>query len=205
MKSAEMKEREQLLAGLGSEYRITVCICSIPPRTDMLRRAIESVLVQTLPASGISIAIDHDRHGAAWTRTQALYGARTDWVAFLDDDDEFKPEHLAELALCQRETGADVVFPWFDTVGGSDPFPMFEGKEWDPAAPHMFPITTLVRRSHALVAGGFVTEGHLNGAGEDWLFWLTLRNNGCKIVHLNKRTWIWHHHGLNTSGMPERW
>lgn len=186
---------------------ITVCIPTIPPRADLLERALRSVMGQTLMPSNIAIAYDTERLGAAATRNRALFTASTEWVAFLDDDDELYPEHLAKLMAHAEATGADVVFPWFDVEGGGDPFPPdFETREYDPAVPHSFPITTLVRRSFAWAVGGFPPGVHGEvAAGEDWQFWIAVRDRGAKIRHLSERTWRWHHHGANTGGLPDRW
>lgn len=174
----------------------------------MLHRAINSVVVQSYPVSAISIAIDHARLGAAATRNKTLLSAGTEWLAFLDDDDWLYHDHLEKLVERQIQTGADVVFPWFDTdPSGCDPFPpAFESREYDPNEPHMFPITTLVRRDLAYAVGGFPpgVPGE-EAAGEDWQFWLLLRDRGAKFAHVNERTWCWSHHGENTSGLPSRW
>jgi glycosyltransferase involved in cell wall biosynthesis len=187
---------------------ITVCIPSIPPRTEMLQRAIGSVLAQYHPAAGISVSIDHDRLGAAANRNKTFMGVRTEWIAFLDDDDWMRPEHLRTLVETQLETGADVVFPWFDTdPPGCDPFPpAFETRPYNPHEPHMFPITTLVRRELAFKVGGFPpgVPGE-EAAGEDWQFWLLLRDAGARFERADGRTWVWSHHGENTSGLPSRW
>jgi hypothetical protein len=98
------------------------------------------------------------------------------------------------------------VFPWFDVEGGTDPFPIHEGRVYDPQAPHSFPITTLVRRSLAYAVGGFppgVTGEE--ATGEDWQFWIRLRDVGAAIVHLPERTWTWHHDSNNTAGLASRW
>lgn len=187
-------------------HAVTVAIPSIPPRIAMLSRAVASVLTQTYPASAISIAVDHDRRGAAANRNKALHTVQTEWVAFLDDDDEMYPHHIAALVQHQETTGADIVFPWFDTSGGADPFPQFEGRQYNHSEPHMFPITTLVRTEFAIAVGGFPTSlTNEECAGEDWQFWLKLRDLGATFAHLNSRTWLWHHHGENTSGLPSRW
>ena len=65
---------------------ITVAIPTIPPRGALLQRAISSVLSQTLPAGGLSVAVDNQRSGAAGTRARALAAVTSPWVAFLDDD-----------------------------------------------------------------------------------------------------------------------
>lgn len=188
-------------------HQITVCIPSIPPRRDDLSRAVTSVLGQTYPVTAINIAIDHQKLGAAATRNRAFMAAHTPWIAFLDDDDILYPQHLQRLVEHQQATGADVVFPWFDTEpAGNDPFPQFFGRQYDPQVPHMFPITTLVRRDLAYAVGGFPpgVPGE-EAAGEDWQFWLKMRDRGAVFAHLPERTWLWRHTGRNTSGLPSRW
>ena len=194
--------------------RVTVCIPTIPVRGTLLTRAVQSVVAQSRPAAAISIAADLDRQGAGPTRTRAIEAATTDWVALLDDDDELYPQHLERLCAHAVETGADLVFPWFDTQpAGGDPFideqgrPTHEGRPWDPAAPHMFPVTVLARRDLLLTVGGFGPPQDPDGwcSGEDWHTWLELAAVGATIVHLPERTWVWHHDSANTSGMPNRW
>lgn len=190
-------------------HKITMCIPSIPPRRDLLNKAIASVQEQYYPVTAISVAIDHAKKGAAHTRNQALFSAQTEWVAFMDDDDLLYPEHMHRLVSKQIETGADIVFPWFDTdPPGGDPFPpYFEYREYDPEEPHMFPITTLVRKSLAWNVGGFPISDPVSGtcAGEDWTFWLMMRDAGAKFAHVAERTWLWNMRGQNTSGLPTRW
>lgn len=189
---------------------ITVAIPSIPPRTLQLRRAVASVLDQILPASALSIALDHHREGAAATRQRALGGVRTEWVAFLDDDDEFLPQHLQRCLEHATETDADYVFPWFTIPQqpGWDPLNGF-GHPFDPASPRQTTITTLVRTELAQSVGFLhPPEGDLVGGnvwGEDYQFTVGCVRAGAKIVPLHERTWLWHHHGHNTSGRPDRW
>jgi glycosyltransferase involved in cell wall biosynthesis len=197
--------------------RITVLVPSIPPRREMLARALISVARQRRPADAIVTAIDVDRAGAPACRDTALAMARTDWVAPLDDDDELRPYHLGALAAAAAETGADLVYPWYDVHGGADPHAEFEGQPWDSAKPHQVPITWLARTALILDAGGFArdwdpTQGTDPGtdplghrAGEDYRLILRLAAAGARIVHLHRRTWIWHHHLGNTMGLPTRW
>lgn len=186
---------------------VSVCVCSIPPRGEFLAEALASVAKQTRPVDEICVAVDHEHKGGAATRNRALHMATSDWVAFLDDDDLFKPQHIERLLAHQEDTGADVVYPWYDyTPIGGDPFPQFEGKPWDDNDRHLFPITTLVRRQLALDVGGFVAEfpdGPM--AGEDWPFWNSIGDAGGVISHLNERTWTWRFHGGNTSGVASQW
>lgn len=186
---------------------VTVCIPSIPPRMRMLNVAINSVLRQTMPPAALSLAIDNEHDGAAVTRTRAVMGANTPWVAMLDDDDEFLSNHLAILTDAADRTGADFVFSWFHVIGGNDPFPQHFGKTWDPENPTHTTVTTMVRTELAQSVG-YVSPPDGDGAGgsgEDWNFTLGCLAAGAKIVHVPVRSWRWNHHGKNTSGRSDRW
>lgn len=189
---------------------VGVAIPSIPVRAGLLQRAITSVLSQTRPVDALSIAFDHEGQGAAETRNAAWQSLDTDWVAFLDDDDELEPHHIERLLACAYENDADLVYPWFTVVGGTDPFPHYFGRPWDPAHPIQTTITCLWRRTALEKVGGFPphsrrVDAEGNGKGEDFLAVETLSNLGGRIVHLPERTWLWHHHSSNTMGLPDRW
>jgi glycosyltransferase involved in cell wall biosynthesis len=183
---------------------VTVVIPTIPPRADRLARALASVESQTLQPAEVIVVTDDEAKGAGWTRTEGLMKVTSEWTAFLDDDDELLPCHLQRLHETAAETGADMVFPWFTVVGGTDPFPMHFGRTWDINEPTQTTITFLVRTSLAQQAGGFLEANHLDGdviyPNEDFRFVLRLAANGAKIVHLPERTWLWNHHGGNLSG-----
>jgi glycosyltransferase involved in cell wall biosynthesis len=189
---------------MPSAHEITVIIPTIPPRRAMLNRATDSIRAQTHQAKATMAVRDDDHIGAGPVRTVGLMRVETDWVAFLDDDDEFKPDHLAKLCQAQDDTGADVLWPWFEVVGGTDPFPEHRGKQWDIKAPHIFPICVLVRTELAQKTTGF------RGTTGDWMrddfpFYEQIWKMGGIFHHIPDITWKWHHHFANTSGQPERW
>jgi glycosyltransferase involved in cell wall biosynthesis len=188
----------------------------------MLTRAIDSVHSQTRPPDAIHVAVDNGREGAAATRQRALTAATTDFVAFLDSDDEFLPKHLEWLLQHQQETGADFVYPWFKILQQfadgttrileDDPiFPVGHYlNEFDPADPVETTITTLVRTDLAKHVGfKELDRGQVN-SGEDRYFTLGCLEAGATIRHLRRKSWLWRHHWLddkvmgNTSGRPER-
>lgn len=183
---------------------ITVVIPSIPARTVFLQRAFYSALNQTLKPDAISVAFDLAARGAASTRQEALNRANSKWVAFLDDDDEFLPEHLGTLYDTAMSTQADYVYSWF-TDTRPDPIGTF-GKPFDPKNPTQTTITTLVRTDLAKEIGFKDSEEGktINGErwGEDFQFTLDCVAAGAKIVHVPARTWVWHWHGGNTNGRP---
>lgn len=190
---------------------ITVVIPSIPPRERLLLRALRSVHAQELPAAAVSIAYDHHREGAATTRQRALEAVRTEWTAFLDDDDELLPQHLRRLHEFATGGGYDYVFPWYTVVGGTDPMPGHFGKPYnsgDPE-PRQTTIVQLVRTELAREAGFLRPSDGLGPgeyeSGEDYTYTLRCIALGARIEHLPERTWLWHHDSQNSSGRPDRW
>lgn len=194
---------------------ITVVIPAHPSRvrSGMLDRALKSVLYQSIPPAAVSVAVDLNGDGAPATRQRALDAVATEWTAFLDSDDFFLPHHLETLARHQAETGADMVYSWFKlmdakgTILNHDPvFPETHFTEpFDPLNPIETTITTLVRTTLAQEVGfQALNRGHDANTGEDRFFTLGVMDAGGIISHVVEKTWVWHHHGLNTSGLPHK-
>lgn len=195
---------------------VTVVIPSIPPRARLLLRALESVASQTRPADAISVAIDLAHEGAVVTRNRALTGATTEWLAFLDDDDELLPNHLAELVAAAEANDADVVYPNFRCV---DPHgkpkelsaAIASGQPFDAKVLRrrsFIPVTVLARTKLVHDVEGFsypIYAGRVRQRYEDWGLWLKLLRAGARFHHHPVETWTWHHHGANTSGLGDRW
>lgn len=172
---------------------ITVVIPTLSDRTT-LARAVASVEAQSLPAA-VLVEYDWEREGAAATRNRALAVVETEWTAFLDDDDVLKPNHLRACARHARLTGADVVYPGYDVVGGDDPINCF-GIPFDATLlprRNFIPVTTLCRTDLVRQVGGF--QPHPDEYGnpcEEWGLWLALVEAGARFSHLPQRTWVWH-------------
>lgn len=187
---------------------ITVVIPTIPTRQPLLERALASVRAQTLPAVGLVVALDLDREGAAATRNRALERVTTDWVAFVDDDDELYPEHLKLLARFVQLSKVDVAYPGYDCDTDVDPVGMF-GVPFDPLLlerANYVPVTVLARTEAVRAAGGFQPHPDANGDPcEDWGLWLAMSKAGARFGHLPVKTWRWHNAGESTRGRPDRW
>jgi hypothetical protein len=200
---------------------VTVCIPTIPPRAHLLEQALHSVLTQTRPPDAISIVSDLHAAGPTATRNATLHTARTEWVAFLDDDDLLHPQHLQRLLEHQATTGADLVYPWFDLQVNGQPSenrPVWitraDGTQTDPegANPDLdaldvanyIPVTLLVRRQLLEDVGGFQPPFPGTDTCEDWGAWRALHAAGATFAHLPERTWTWRHWGGNTGGRPWR-
>lgn len=172
---------------------MTVVIPTIPGREAPRARAVASAQAQTFPST-VLVEVDLDRLGATATRNRALAKVGTEWVAFLDDDDELKPNHVRACLRLALLTGADVVYPGYDTIG-DDPVGCF-GIKFDPHLLRLrnyIPVTALCRTDMVRSVGGFRPHPDVNGDPcEDWGLWLALLDAGATFAHLPQRTWIWH-------------
>jgi len=184
---------------------ISVVIPTIPPRHREFLRALDSVSGQTLRAAAIVIETDAGRLGAAEARNRAMKSVKTDWVAFLDDDDVMYPQHLKLCARYATLTGVDVVYPGYDC--DDDPVNCF-GLPFDAGLlrqRNYIPVTVLARTELVRAAGGFQERTDENGDPcEDWGLWLAMLDRGAKFGHLPQKTWRWHL-GDTTKGRPDRW
>ena len=175
----------------------TVIVPTIPGREAELDRALNSIN----GTDRVIIWHDTKREGAAVSRNRALEKVDSEWVAFLDDDDELKPNHLRACARNAALTGADLVYPWFD-CDGEDKIGMF-GVPFDPVLlrkRNYIPVTVLVRTELVRKVGGLQEHPDDNGDPcEDWGLWLALLDAGAVFSHLPQRTWIWHN-GAGTRG-----
>ena len=184
---------------------VTVVIPAHPARltNGMLNRAVTSVWAQTAPPAALSVAVDLTGAGAADTRARAMKPVQTTWIRFLDSDDELLPQDLERLLACAEQTGADFVFSWFEAVGGPDPLGHF-GLPFDPLHPHHTTMSVLVRTKIAKKVGFTPAAPGDPFGNEDWRFILGVTQLTHKMVHLAERTWRYHIHGANTSGMPHQ-
>lgn len=195
---------------------IAVCIPTIPPRAELLARALKSVASQTCQPTEVIVEMDEKGEGAAPTRNRAWQRATTEFVAFLDDDDEFLPFHLELSLKALINSGSDLAYAWFYLVGWDEATPtrpdplatMNNGRLVHPLGvpfgpeqeahyrKHAFiPITTVVRRSMLLETGGYPQPGTPEWPRndcEDWGGHLRLLDAGAKFVHVPARTWKCH-------------
>lgn len=195
---------------------LTVLITTIPTRRDRFANAALSVENQSLSPAHIVVSTDTEKVGAPQNRDNGIAQVETKWVALLDDDDYFYPDHLETLYNAALDHDADIVYSWFEVEGGTDPFPQNFGQPWDPENPVQTAITVLAKTNVIRAAGGYtnvygMSETDLgafaqgNTAGEDFRMIFNANKNGAKIVHVPKKTWAYVHHDTNTSGQPDRW
>lgn len=193
---------------------ITVLIAHIPSRSNFLGRAIQSVVQQTHKPHAIHIEVDRDRTGSAQTRNRALGNIQTRWTAFLDDDDVMLPNHLDVLLRHAMQTHADVVYSGchvIDPLGKEVPLIEEWGRFSLPFDANLLrqqsyiPVTSLVRTQFAQCAMFGPPAYAPTSDYDDWGFYVRMLDLHAQFSHIPVKTWVWHHHGHNTSGRTDRW
>lgn len=206
---------------VSTRKTISVVIPTIPIRVARLQDALRSVRSQTVLPDSVIIEYDHDHEGSAMTRSRGLAKVTTDYVAFLDDDDKFLPNHLEILLKAAEATGADVLYPGcivHDLEGREIPGREEWGRYGLPFDPDLLrqksyiPVTSLVRTRAAKMLGAHFEVTSNSTIYDDWNFYLRMLNGGAKFQHVKAKTWIWNHWGFgtpdrpgNTSGKGDRW
>jgi glycosyltransferase involved in cell wall biosynthesis len=196
-------------------HDITVCLASIPPRAEMLARALKSVAEQTLQPAAIVVEYDHEHTGAAATKNRALAKVTTPRVAFLDDDDWFLPHHLEALSKHMDEADADLVYS-VPIIPQNPTYTRTYGHWWRPfdeaiLRRESFIQTTVLARTELVRRRGFYCPP--GSIYDDWGLCLGVLDHGGKISHLQAETFTWEHWQVNgtatnpgnTSGQAHRW
>lgn len=200
---------------------VAVVIPTIPGREELLDRALVSARTQRRKPDQIVVERDSERTGAWASRNRALERVTADVVAWLDDDDTLRPNHLMACmrVLEQSPWRPDLVYPRPRMIGGADPtalthqgrFPVSPwGLRWTPEhAAHLrehgsfIPMTHLVRTDLVRQIGGFRpgydVGGRYRGEDEDYLIRL-MDEAGAIFEHLDAITWNWHVHASHTAG-----
>jgi hypothetical protein len=141
------------------------------------------------------------------TRNEMLKRVHTEYVAFLDDDDELFPDHIESLHDAAVLTKADMVYPgcqFVSELGARREWPL--SRQGDPFNPNAIrevnwiPVTTLARTESVKKAGGF--QNFPGTSFEDWGLWAKMVEMGMKIVHLPKMTWRYNCVAPSTKGLP---
>lgn len=197
-------------------------------REHLIRETLESVLAQNLPADEIIVVDDgstdntaavaasypgvqvlrQSNCGESAARNHAVRTAKSEWVAFLDSDDVWRPDKLqVQMAALARTPGYDACT--CNAIQMADPgdpkgfeMPPLNLPPSDQIAPglrgsvRLPPGTVVVRRQLVLDVGGFDPEARY---AEDWEFWLRLAGAGCRFLLCPEPLLLIRTHGSNLS------
>lgn len=178
--------------------RISVVIPSYN-RRQSLRRAIDSVLLQSEPVDELIVVddgsedgsreaiepvaeklqwIQQNNHGVSHARNQGIKAATGDWVALLDSDDEWLPEKIARIKAAIKQYPSITLFHseeiWIRNgvrVNAMNKHQKSGGMIFQQCLPLcvISPSAVVFRRDHFLQLGGFDED---LPACEDYDLWL---------------------------------
>lgn len=170
-----------------TDYEIIV-VNDGSPDTDELERVLEPYREQIL-------YIKQSNLGCSAARNAALRAARGEWIAFLDADDYWDPEYLADqVSFLSSNPSVDLVYTDGFLVGESP----LAGRTFMRATPSRGDVTlqgllaarctvllsgTLARRQAILEVGLFDEELRCS---EDYDLWLRLAMNGSRLAYQRK-------------------
>lgn len=185
---------------------VTVITATMPGREGRLVDCIRSVNAQTVQPFAHLIRCRPPAGGPgpvqlAEQRNALLEGVTTPWLAVLDDDDVWLPEHLAMLAL-HLDT-ADVIYSWAAQVRGA----AVDVTGWPNSQlaaqlreRNVICGNSLIRTDWVRMVGGWggPHDGQQftrTGAGwEDHDMWIRLAECGCRFVCVPECTWEYRGH-----------
>ena len=221
----------------GREVKVSAIITTYE-RTDMLRRAIESVDNQTYDDlelilvdanddesyseqvgeiadtfskdSNLEVKLiqNNDSTGVSSDRNKGLENAKGEYVAFLDDDDEWKPDKIEKCAEFVHRNKFDLIFTATEIWDGEDKIDTvrYSGNE-----------VTLEEELKSDVVGSpskvFARRETLNSIGgfdedffdaEDWELWIRYLQQGNEIGYLDEPLTVYNVGHESKSADPEK-
>jgi hypothetical protein len=172
--------------------KIAVVTPTLPSRKELLQECKDSVKQQIWNGETYhAIGADLTGEGAALTRNKIVQSLDSsyEWIAFLDDDDKFLPNHLA--VVTEACSGADVVYSECKEEGFQKTWNTRDFNYEAVRKENYIPVTALVRRSAFEKVGGFKEKPY---PGEDQWLWLRMYEAGCRLVYVPQETWIYRQH-----------
>ncbi len=175
---------------------VSVITATLPDREKFLERAVTSVRRQTLRPDAHLIGVDYARRGGAAMKTDLGFAVESKWIAILDDDDYFYPDHLASLVEAAETSHCDVAYSWCD-VSGENPWLGYN----QPFNAELLKTTSIVSHNAIVRADLFVELGGFKPVkGYDWLFWVAAHQVGARFTCIERPTW---HYDLSESHAHE--
>lgn len=164
----------------------TIIIPIAPHHVYLAPRAIASAQRQTVPVVVLPL-LDDQREGTGAVRNQGIAQASTEFVVFLDADDELLPTFVEHCYAAHQRTGRYVYTDWLNSDGVHLKAP---DCPWVNETFHL--VTTLLPTAWARAAGGF--DAALS-ANEDADFYTKLNVSGRCGVRLSEALLVYHRDG----------
>jgi glycosyltransferase involved in cell wall biosynthesis len=174
---------------------VSVITPAIPERTtSMLPACVDSVVNQTLKPKAHLIGIDYNRVGAGAMCNTLVTNVKTEYIAFLADDDIFYNNHIE--VLHNNVGNADLIYSWCNVVGRGDwnPNSYFDADRL--CIGNYIPSTVMMRTDVFREFGGFDETPFI---AEDWDMWLKMLRQNKVFKCVDEITWEYRFHGSNIS------
>lgn len=206
-------------------------------RADLLARLLDSIILQTAAADEVIVVDDaspnpeeytqviyeykskinnlkyiryEQNRGAPHARNIGIKEAKNDWIALVDDDDEWLPEKLEKqwAFVESAKSNAGLIYTWADTKGPDGE--IIEGSratiEGDARreilTTNFITSASVLLRKDAVMDAGMFDESL--PSCQDWDMWAKILNKGyaCKVVP--EVLTIYHRHGQESIGLSSR-
>ena len=170
---------------------VTIITPTIPSRGLLLADAISSVANQETPAADHLIKVDLHGKGPSAIRNDLARSVKTEWMAFLDDDDILYPNYITELSNFQNDF--DVIYGFCKMTGRANWIANETFNENTLRKRNFIPVTAMVRTSMFQIVDGFPNQQF----SEDHALWINILNVGGRFKCHQKELWEYRYHGSN--------
>lgn len=195
---------------------ITVLTVTIPGREQLLAEQVASIYAQTVPVARqlicahLPTTTEQPMVQYSRAKNDMLLSVQTPWVAVLNDDDTWLPNHVE--TVLPHLSGADVLYTW-EATGAK---PRVDYTDWsrEELVAHFDETNELdgnclIRLSLLEQVGGFPTDwegpgphdgghyAHTNARWEDWALWQRLVRADATFRCVPVETWCY---GKGTPG-----
>jgi glycosyltransferase involved in cell wall biosynthesis len=208
------KARRYLPDCLDSIERQTLPPCEVLVIDDCSPEPIDDIIA--LYAGRFEYPIRLIRHGCnqglGATRNTGIHQSQGEWIAFLDHDDVWAPDHLRNLSLCAEQTGADIAYSSVKQFAESlhDAMPTWGPDESDLGTSFtrrlfeksfITPSATLIRKEKLLAVNGFNTDPRVHMC-EDLDLWMRMIQSRCCFSHSSEVSCYYRKHPESATGRP---
>lgn len=157
---------------------------------------------------GIKVFRNEANRGLSHSRNVGALNSRAEWVAFVDDDDEWMPRKLEKQRELIRGASEKIalIYTWSRVERNGEFLRVQESiNEGDVLLPllkeNFIPASSVVVRKSALIEAGLFDEKFMSC--EDWDMWVRLTALGYQVKVVKSHEMIYHKHAEWTMGESE--